>query len=189
MADEAMWKRPKADDDEKDLLRQQEEFLKAGRQLSVKLVDLKYSASATRDAPTEAKSRFSNLRQSGAKRDLVSTSQGSGDVINPVVKDKIRETKGKLEDMVQNIPVASSNIILGNIMERKFDIEKFEFNYAPAAVELGFPEVFGSDDVSLIEKVCLNETCFLFLCQLYHCITLCRRPMVSRAYFCKKFQS
>ncbi|KAL0130866.1 hypothetical protein PUN28_002460 [Cardiocondyla obscurior] len=55
--------------------------------------------------------------------------------------------------MVQNIPIASSNIILGNIMERKFDIKSYEFNnYDPRAVKLGFPKVFGSDDVSLTQE-------------------------------------
>ncbi|XP_036147552.1 RNA polymerase II-associated protein 1 isoform X2 [Monomorium pharaonis] len=62
--------------------------------------------------------------------------------------------EGKLEDMVQNIPATSSNIILGNITERKFSIDKYEFNdnRVPVAAETGFPEVFGSDDVLLVEK-------------------------------------
>lgn len=155
MADEAAWKRPKANDNEEELLRQQEEFLKAKQQPSVKLIKDPASGVASK-----TRSRFSSLRQSGAKRDVVSTSQGSGELINPAIKDRIQETKGKLEDVVQNIPTVSSNIILGNIMERKFDIKKYEFNdnCVPTAVELGFPEVFGSDDASLTEKVRPNET-------------------------------
>jgi len=161
MADEAMWRRPKADDDEEELLRQQEEFLKAKQQPSVKMINLKDPASSA----SKVRSRFSSLRQFEAKRDVVSTSRGSGEVINPAIKDKIEETKGKLEDMVHNIPAASSNIILGNIMERKFDITKYKFNdnRVPTAAELGFPEVFGSDDMSPdMKKVCLNETCFCY---------------------------
>lgn len=155
MANEAVWKRPKADDDEEDLLRQQEDFLKAKQEPSVKVINLRDSTSAP--STNKGRSRFSSLRQSGAKRDVVSTSRGSGEVINPVIKDKIQETKGKLEDMVQNVPAASLNIILGNIMERKFDIKKYEFNdnRVPTTVEMGFPEVFGSDDMSLMDKVCL----------------------------------
>lgn len=155
MANEVVWKRPKADDDEEDLLRQQKEFLKTKQEPSVKIINLRDSTGAP--SASKIKSRFSSLRQSGAKRDVVSTSQGSGEVINPVIKDKIQETKGKLEDMVQNVPAASSNIILGNIMERKFDIKKYEFNdnRVSTTVELGFPEVFRSDDTSLIDKVCL----------------------------------
>lgn len=150
MANEAVWKRPKANDDEEELLRQQKEFLKA-KQQSVKLVK---DSSASGGGPTtsKARSRFSSLRQSEAKRDVISTSQGSGELINLTIKDKIQETKGKLKDMVQNVPMASSNIILGNIMERKFDIKKYESNdYVP--VELGFPEVFESDDTSSMEQV------------------------------------
>lgn len=163
MANEAVCKRPKADDDEEELLRQQEEFLRAKQQLSVKVI--KNPRDSSVPSTSRARSRFSSLRQSGAKRDVVSTSRGSGEMINSAVKDKIQETtKRKLEDMVQNIP-AASNIILGNIMERKFDIDKYEFNdnRIPAAAETGFPKVFGSDDSLLIEKVCLNEIFFYFL--------------------------
>lgn len=176
MANEAMWRRPKADDDEEDLLRQQKEFLNAKQQPSVKLINLKDSVSASGSVPSanKTRSRFSSLKQSRAMRD-VSTSQGSGEVINPVIKDKIQETtKGKLEDMVQNTPIASSNIILGNIMERKFDIKKYEFNdnCVLATIEQGFPQVFGSNDASLTEKVYLNETCFCFVLFLCCCTIL-----------------
>ncbi|XP_071631277.1 RNA polymerase II-associated protein 1 isoform X2 [Temnothorax longispinosus] len=154
MAGEAAWKRPKAGDSEEELLRQQEEFLKAKQQPSVKPINPRNSANASDGAPSasRARSQFSKLKQSRAKQDVVSTSRGSGEVINPAVKDKIRETmKGKLEDMVQNVPTASSHIILGNILERKFD--KYEFNNCvPATVKLGFPEVFRFDDASLVEK-------------------------------------
>lgn len=155
MADEVVWKRPRANDDEEELLRQQEEFLKVKQPPSMKITNLRDSTSAS--GASIVRSRFSNLRLSEVKQD-VSTSQSSGDMINPVMKDKIQETKGKLQDMVQNIPAVSSNIILGNIMERKFNIEKYEFNdnRVPAAVEL--PEVYGSDDTSLMNKVCLIKT-------------------------------
>lgn len=163
MADEAACKRPRADDDEEELLRQQEEFLRTRQQPSVKVVNLREPASGSAQGASKVRSRFSSLRQSGAKRDVVSTSRGSGEVINPVVRDKIRETaKGRLEDVVQNTPVATSNVILGNVMERKFDIEKYEFNDSrvPTAVELGFPEVFGSDDTSLMKKIDGKQSLF-----------------------------
>lgn len=157
MASEAPWGRPKAGDDEEDLLRQQKEFLNAKQQPSVKLINLKDSASASSSVPSinKMRSRFSSLKQSRVMRD-VSTSQGSGEMINPVIKDEIQETtREKLEDMVQNTPTASSNIILGNIMEKKFDIKKYKFNNncVLATVKQGFPEVFGSNDASLTEKV------------------------------------
>lgn len=153
MANEAVCKRPKIDDDEEELLRQQEEFLRTMQQSSVKVIkNLKDSSGAP--SASKARSQFSSLRQSGAKRDVVSTSQGSGEMINLAIKDKIQEAKEKRKDMVQNIPIVSSNIMLGNIMERKFDIDKYEFkdNRIPAATETGFPKVFGSDDSLLMEK-------------------------------------
>ncbi|KYQ57281.1 RNA polymerase II-associated protein 1 [Trachymyrmex zeteki] len=157
MADEVVWKRPRANDDEEELLRQQEEFLKVKQPPSMKITNLRDSTSAS--GASIVRSRFSNLRLSEVKQD-VSTSQSSGDMINPVMKDKIQETKGKLQDMVQNIPAVSSNIILGNIMERKFNIEKYEFNdnRVPAAVEL--PEVYGSDDTSLMNKSNSKQSLF-----------------------------
>ncbi|KYN10155.1 RNA polymerase II-associated protein 1 [Trachymyrmex cornetzi] len=148
MANEVVSKRPRANDDEEELLRQQEEFLTTKQPPSVKITNLRNSTNAS-GAP---KSRFSSLRQSEVKQDVVSTSQGSGQMINPVMKNKIQDAKGKLQDMVQNIPAVSSNIILGNIVERKFNIKEYEFNdnRVPAAVEL--PEIYGSDDMSLVDK-------------------------------------
>ncbi|KAG5308240.1 RPAP1 protein, partial [Acromyrmex insinuator] len=119
MADEVELKRPRANDDEEELLRQQEEFLKA------------------KQPPAQ---------------DVVSTSQGSGEMINPVMKDKIQDTKGKLQDMVQNIPAISSNIILGNIMERKFNIKEYEFNDNCVSTAVELPEIYGSNDMSLMNK-------------------------------------
>ncbi|KYN44737.1 RNA polymerase II-associated protein 1 [Trachymyrmex septentrionalis] len=148
MADEVEWKRPRANDDEEELLRQQEEFLKAKQPPSVKITNLRDSTNAS----GASRSRFSSLRQSKVKQDVVSTSQGSGEMINPVMKDKIQDTKGILQDMVQNIPAVSSNIILGNIMERKFNIKEYEFNdnRVPTTIEL--PEIYGSDDISLMKS-------------------------------------
>lgn len=167
MADETVWKRPRADDDEEELLRQQAEFLRAQQQPSVKVTNPRDPAGASGDAPSadRVRSRFWSLRQSQAERDAVSTSGGSGEMINPAIKDTM---KRKLVDMVQNVPATSSSIILGNIMERKFDIEKYKFDddRVPTAGEQGFPKVFGFDDTSLAKEVCPNKThlLFFFLC-------------------------
>lgn len=189
MADETVWKRPRADDDEEELLRQQAEFLTTQQQPSVKVTNRRDPAGASGDAPSagRVRSRFWSLRQSQAKRDAVSTSAGSGEMINPVVKDTM---KRKLVDMVQNVPATSSSIILGNIMERKLDIEKYKFddNRVPTADEQGFPKVFGFDDTSLTKEVCPNKTHLLFFFMLYYFVTLCR-SMVSRAYSGRKFQN
>lgn len=54
------------------------------------------------------------------------------------------------------MPITSSHIILGNIMEKKFDIEKYEFddNHVSVGSELGFPNSFGFNNVVLIEEIC-----------------------------------
>ncbi|EGI64919.1 PREDICTED: RNA polymerase II-associated protein 1 [Acromyrmex echinatior] len=148
MADEVELKRPRANDDEEELLRQQEEFLKAKQPPAVKVTNLRNSTNAS----GASRSRFSSLRQSKVKQDVVSTSQGSGEMINPVMKDKIQDTKGKLQDMVQNIPAISSNIILGNIMERKFNIKEYEFNDNCVSTAVELPEIYGSNDMSLMNK-------------------------------------
>lgn len=185
MANEFTWGRPKADDDEEELLRQQEEFLKAKQQPCTKLINSKDSTNVQRVPPnvSKVKSHFSNLKKLDKKQDVVSTSQGSGNVINSAIKDKIQEKK--LEDMVQNIPTVSSNIILGNIIEKKFDIEKYKFadNHVSATSKLGFPQVFGSDNVAHIEKVCYIYEIYCQYC-FYICYTiflLCRRP-VAKVY-------
>ncbi|XP_012214990.2 RNA polymerase II-associated protein 1 [Linepithema humile] len=164
MANEFTWKRPKADDDEEELLRQQEEFLKAKQQSCTKLINSKKSTNIQRVTPnvSKVKSQFSSLRKM-EKQDIVSTSQGSGDVINSAIKDKIQEnSQKKLEDMVQNIPMISSNIILGNIVEKKFDVEKYKFvdSHVSATNKLGFPQVFGSDNVAHMEKKTSGKSLF-----------------------------
>ncbi|KAK2580074.1 hypothetical protein KPH14_012357 [Odynerus spinipes] len=53
-------------------------------------------------------------------------------------------------DLVQNIPIDPSNIILGNIIERKFDVKEHKFNrnskLSNINSEMGFPKVFVSDN-------------------------------------------
>lgn len=53
-----------------------------------------------------------------------------------------------LEDAVQNIPL--SRTILGNVIEKKFHVEKYEFDHSRAslATERGFPKSFESSDVA-----------------------------------------
>ncbi|XP_011643526.2 RNA polymerase II-associated protein 1-like [Pogonomyrmex barbatus] len=160
MTDKVM-KRPEADEDEEELLRQQEEFLKARQSPSVKIINLRGSTDVPCKVSSTSKTRSQFSKKQSRKRDAISISQGCGEVINPAIKDKIQETiQGKLEDMVQNLPTAPSNIILGNIMERKFDIKKYEFNCAPIAAELKCPKLFESDDMEHLEKKTNKQSLF-----------------------------
>ncbi|XP_032680594.1 RNA polymerase II-associated protein 1 isoform X2 [Odontomachus brunneus] len=144
------WKRPRKDDSEDELLRQQQEFLKAKQQPSARINRIENGARVSYNAMQDRgkrKSRF-NLKKLDSKQEIVSTSHSTGEIINPIVKEKIQEWK--LEDKVQSIPVASSNIILGNIVEKKYQIERYKFDnsHVPVASEMGFPKVFGSDNMT-----------------------------------------
>ncbi|EFN89719.1 RNA polymerase II-associated protein 1 [Harpegnathos saltator] len=132
----------KTKDDENDLLRQQEEFLKANQQPSARIV---YPKNTVKNGG----SRFSKERKFKSKQEIVSTSQSNGEMINPVVKEKIQEQK--LEDAVQNIPVTPSNIILSNVVEKKHQIKKYKFDNSriSLASEMGFPKTFTSDNMEI----------------------------------------
>lgn len=163
MATESLYKRPKRDDDEDELLRQQEEFLKVKQQPSAKIINSINSArenigNGTRDScsamqdGSKTRSHFFNLKKLNSKSEAVSTSQSSGEMINPVVKEKIQERK--LEDTIHNIPIEPSNIILGNIVEKKYHIKKYKFddNRVSVTNETGFPKVFGSDNKVFMKR-------------------------------------
>ncbi|XP_014481418.1 PREDICTED: RNA polymerase II-associated protein 1 [Dinoponera quadriceps] len=165
MASEPLWKRPKTNDDEDELLRQQEEFLKAKEQPFAKIINLKNSSKniennirASCNAMQEGKRRshFSNLRRCRLKQEIVSTSQSSGGIIHPVVEQKMEEQK--LADAVQNIPIELSNIILGNIVEKTYQIKKYKFDNSRVSLasEMGFPQVYGVD----VKKTNGNQSLF-----------------------------
>lgn len=153
-------KRPKPGDDEEELFRMQEEFLKNKLQPCAKVINLRDQAkdqtnpaqSSTSECnanPTKKQSRFSELKKLKTCQEKISTSRGTGDVLNPDIKDKIdADSSAKLSDPVQNIPLDPSNIILGNIIERKFDVKdhKFASNAKLCNSETGFPKVFVSDN-------------------------------------------
>lgn len=189
MANEFTWRKPKAGEDEQELLRQQEEFLRTKQQLCTKLESTKRATNVQRVTTnvSKVKSQFSNLRKIGEKQDVISTSQGSGDVINSALKDKIQESsQKKLEDVINSLMVnqssSHSNFILGNIVEKKFDIEKHKFvdNHVSATSELGFPKVFRSDNAVHVEKVCCiyEIYCRHYFHMYYTIFLLCRRPVV-----------
>lgn len=64
------------------------------------------------------------------------------------------------------IPIISSNNILGNIVERKFnERSKFDSNrLSTVEYERGFPKVFKLDDIQLTKKVCYTCKMFCFCC-------------------------
>ncbi|KZC10341.1 RNA polymerase II-associated protein 1 [Dufourea novaeangliae] len=150
-------KRPKPTDSEEELFRMQEEFLKNKQQPSAKVINLRSSSKPISDAASteplkkesstrKVRSRFSELKKLKS-HDRVSTSQTGGDVINPVVKERIQSNLSVgPQEAVQNVPIAPSNIILGNIIEKKFDSCKGNFNGSKSLCgsDRGFPQVFVS---------------------------------------------
>ncbi|XP_012288691.1 RNA polymerase II-associated protein 1 [Orussus abietinus] len=59
---------------------------------------------------------------------------------------------GGMFDAIQNVPAMPSSVILGNVIERKFDAKKYEFKMvsrlSPDIPESGFPKAFVSDNKS-----------------------------------------
>lgn len=160
-------KRPKPTDSEEELFRMQEEFLKNKQQPSAKVINLRESSSTTETAKDQinigkVRSKFSQQKRLKTQ-DRVSTSQVGGDVINPVIKEK-----GGPQEYVQNIPISSCNIILGNIVEKKYDKSNYECNKQQSfQLDSGFPQVFSSPHMVLIlfyETSCklINNFCFTF---------------------------
>ncbi|XP_076753845.1 RNA polymerase II-associated protein 1 [Xylocopa sonorina] len=146
-------KRPKPTDSEEELFRMQEEFLKNGQQPSAKVIKLQgdakslFNTSATTNrndvASTKVRSKFSESKKL-KMQDRVCTSQSSGDILNPAVKETVKSKLNVgLRDSVQNIPTAPSRIILGNIVEKKYDAYDYQFDKKESVCSnTGFPEVF-----------------------------------------------
>ena len=144
-------KRPKPTDGEEELFRMQEEFLKNKQQPSAKVIKLKESAkslnvaySNSQTSSNRVKSKFSELKKLKSQ-ERVFTSQTSGDVINPAIKEVEKNLNFGIKDSVQNINIAPSKIILGNIIEKKYDAHNYEFHKKKfICSNTGFPEVFVS---------------------------------------------
>ncbi|XP_078049905.1 RNA polymerase II-associated protein 1 [Augochlora pura] len=147
-------KRPKPTDSEEELFRMQEEFLKNKQQPSAKVINLRGSASKFTSAePSKSqpetgkvRSRYSQLKKLKTQ-DRVSTSRGEGEVLNPVIKERIQESVNTPQEFVQNIPIAPSSILLGNIVEKKFNSSNFNKMESPCGSSKGFPEVFVADSL------------------------------------------
>ncbi|KAK9297181.1 hypothetical protein QLX08_009046 [Tetragonisca angustula] len=157
-------KRPKPTDGEEELFRMQEEFLKNKQQPSAKVIKLKESAkslnvaySNSQTSSNRVKSKFSELKKLKSQ-ERVFTSQTSGDVINPAIKEVEKNLNFGIKDSVQNINIAPSKIILGNIIEKKYDAHNYEFHKKKfICSNTGFPEVF----VSKHMKNDKNESLFM----------------------------
>lgn len=156
-------KRPKPTDSEEELFRMQEEFLKNKLQPSTKVINLKESAkylnvtsSNSQTSSNRVRSKFSELKKLKTQ-ERVSTSQTSGDVINPAIKEVEKNPNFGIKDSVQNTEITSSKIILGNIIEKKYDAHNYEFHKKKFICSTGFPEVF----VSKHMKNDKNESLFM----------------------------
>ncbi|XP_043262714.1 RNA polymerase II-associated protein 1 isoform X1 [Colletes gigas] len=150
-------KRPKPTDGEEELFRMQDEFLMNKQQPSAKVINLRgskapFDITASDEMPKsqpssgKIRSKFSELKKHKI-HNRVYTHQSGGNVLNPAIKENVQENlKPKLQDSVQNIEIAPSNIILGNIIEKKYGLNNFKLNEKSfSALDKGFPDVFVSD--------------------------------------------
>ncbi|XP_034935738.1 RNA polymerase II-associated protein 1 [Chelonus insularis] len=149
-------KRPKPGDNEEELFRMQEDFLKSKQEPSAKVINLraqnqklneKLDTGQPENKPTKFRSKFAE-RRALAKAQL-STSQSDGPVLNPEVVQNLQEKSSKeLIDNVQNIPIINSKIIMGNIVEKKPDSQAHQLlseYFSEASKSTGFPQVFSVD--------------------------------------------
>nr|XP_033335290.1 RNA polymerase II-associated protein 1 [Megalopta genalis] len=149
-------KRPKPTDNEEELFRMQEEFLSNKQQPSAKVINLRGSTntfgpsepSKSQPDTSKVRSRYSQLKKLRTQ-DRVSTSQSDGEVLNPVINERIQENLNTRQESVQNVPIAPSSILLGNIVEKKFNSSNYNFNKKESLYgsSKGFPEVFIAESV------------------------------------------
>ncbi|EZA59089.1 RNA polymerase II-associated protein [Ooceraea biroi] len=155
-------KRPEAgEEDEEELLRQQEEFLKLKQKPSAKIYP-RDSANVQRKAPTldKPRSQFSMTRTKRDKTGIVA-SQSSGQVINPIVKERIEETsRKKVVDYTKlsNLPEAIPKAVLGDIVEKKYSVEEMKnWNSNVRYYETGFPPIISIDDEAILTQKRSND--------------------------------
>lgn len=148
-------KRPKPGDSEEQLFRMQEEFLRARQQPSAKVINLRSSNKAETSStttgkctekPGKLKSRFAEMKRI-RNQERISTSQTGGEVLNSTLQDEMKDDASKPpKDAINNLSEFSSNIILGNIVEKKYNAQMLAFKpIEKPCNETGFPEVFVSN--------------------------------------------
>lgn len=170
-----VFKRPKSSDNEEELFRMQEEFLRTRQQPSAKVINLRASNKTESTSLTplkypekseRVKSKFAEMKRMRTQ-ERMSTSQSGGEMVNPTLQDKVNDNFNKpLEDAVNNLPQFSSPIILGNIVEKKYNAHMYEFKpIEKLCTETGFPKVFisnhmkNSDNKSLFWQQISQEEC------------------------------
>ncbi|KAI4499929.1 hypothetical protein M0802_004799 [Mischocyttarus mexicanus] len=167
-------KRPQPSDNEETLFQMQEDFMKNKFQPSAKVVNLRNlntdQANSVQNSTTKRETD-SNKKQSrfakSKKQKLgnVSTSQSTGELLNTNVEEKLSiNSSTKTYDLVQNVPINPSRIILGNIVEKKLDEKDINYSFDTRDnnnSENGFPEVFVSDNYMSIsdEQSLFSQKC------------------------------
>ncbi|KAG7214110.1 hypothetical protein KM043_001468 [Ampulex compressa] len=177
MANIPVLKRPKPNDSEEELLRMQEEFLRTHQNPSAKVINLRNEANdknklhctsnvkhdLNKNSPRSIFSESKRLKSQVG----YSTSQASGDVSNLSLDKEAYQGLGinmsdADADNINTIPLASSNLILHDIVEKKYDMDKYEFSkqkVTSIASTTGFPQVFVFD--RLVSKNSSNQSLFL----------------------------
>lgn len=173
--DNTIIKRPKPSDGEEELFQMQDEFLKSRQQPSAKVINLrahhKQVTGESSSKVTESDKSVTKFRSKFAERkaikeqEKISTSQFTGDVINPQTSQIIsqNDNSDKLLDPVQNLPLNPSRIILGNIIEKKHDQQDCQSFLKSKSVisDTGFPQVFVLDQNESTDK---SESLFYQTC-------------------------
>ncbi|KAJ8687991.1 hypothetical protein QAD02_023786 [Eretmocerus hayati] len=157
-------KRPKPDDGEEDLLRMQQEFNEKKLRPCAKVINLRSANSIQGDQPAKKQSKFAQSRNLEAQKTRVSTSTGCGSLTN-VLADAI-DNSGQYEkdklDPIYDYGKLSSKAVLGNIVERRVNVENFEpiTDDIPSQFpQSGFPTVFKSSE--LLQDTSIGGSLFM----------------------------
>lgn len=149
MADPATLKRPKAKEDEDDLLRMEEEFLQSKSKPSVNISYTDQSNNQNRFSKPRTISKFA------LNKKLKANTQGDTNLQTCEKSKSVAFNSDNLISETKNKPSTSSSFILGNIVERKVP-EQFDtiFPNEPFSdsSKSGFPSTFISKDSETNKK-------------------------------------
>ncbi|XP_015588745.1 RNA polymerase II-associated protein 1 [Cephus cinctus] len=150
-------KRPKPGEGEEELFHMQEDFLKSKEQPSAKVIKLhtqntnEKNLAAQDNKSRQRLSKYERRKRRGQENKL-STSHTGGDMLHPTVSKVVThgDVIERSFDPVKNISAKPSSILLGNIIEKIYIGEKFEFNpisgLSSDTMEMGFPKTFALEN-------------------------------------------
>ncbi|XP_011499269.1 PREDICTED: uncharacterized protein LOC105363299 [Ceratosolen solmsi marchali] len=149
-------KRPKPGDGEEEILQMQEEFMQNKLSPCAKVINLR-TEYQKENLQAKKESKFAKNRGVEAQNKRISTNQGYEDFTNVDTDlDNSKQCEENNFDPIHNYLKLSSHIILGNVVERKLNVTKFNFKIdekVKESLKVGFPTVFEVSETLPIENI------------------------------------